>query len=138
MLDNELNTGREQMKTDPDLHSSHASTNQNNRERHLVIKPEPVDGRWSVRGLSKNVWDIMGRDPYNGDIYAFITKSRKAVHLLTEIDANGSMADLKLQYKNPIDWPDKKTDRKDEVVALTSKKKTDFLTQRCGIDYLFS
>jgi hypothetical protein len=80
----------------------------------------------------------MGRDPHSGDIYAFITKSRKTVHLLTETDDDGSMADMKVQNRDQIDcWPDKKTDRKNEVVILAEKEKTDFLELLC-ITYLVS
>jgi hypothetical protein len=126
---NKLDNGNHQLptslNTDHDLPSSRSSTN--DREYSLIIKPEAVDGRWSVPGLSKNVAFVMDRDPYNGDVYIFITKSRKTAHLLTEIQP-GFMADLKVQSTELIKhWPDKKTDRKNEVVVLTGKEKTDFL-----------
>jgi hypothetical protein len=121
---NKLDNGNHQLPTSP---SSRSSTDQSSRKRSLIIKPEAVDGRWSVPGLSKNVSDIMGRDPHNGDVYAFITRSRKTAHLLTETQP-GCMADLKVQSTDQIEhWPDKKTGRKNEVVVLTDKEKTDFL-----------
>jgi hypothetical protein len=124
MLDN----GNHQLPTSPnDLPSSGSSTNQNNRKRSLIVKPEPVDGRWSVPGLSKNVSNIMGRDPHSGDVYAFITRSRKTAHLLTEIKP-GCMVDMKVQSTDLIEhWPDKKTNNKSEVIVKIDKEKTDFL-----------
>jgi hypothetical protein len=139
MTDNDFNFNENYQVPDfHDANSSHSSTSQNNRKRSLIIKPEPVDGRWSVKRLSKNVVVVMGRDPHNGGIYAFITKSRKTVHLLNETDDDGSMADMKVQKRDRIDyWPDEKTDRKDEVVILAEKEKTDFLKLLC-ITYLVS
>jgi hypothetical protein len=81
----------------------------------------------------------MGRDPHNGDVYAFITKSRDTVHLLTKTDQDGSMADLKLQSTHEIDyWPEKKTDKKDEVVVATGEERTNFLMQLCFLAYIIN
>jgi hypothetical protein len=109
------------------------------RECNLIIKPESVDGRWSVPGLSKNVSVIMDRDPNNGDIYAFINKGRNTVRLLANINQDGSMVDVKLQYPNQIEyWPDKKTDKKDEVVVSTGQERNNFLMQLYFFENIFN
>ena len=102
---------------------------QNNGESALIIQPKPVDARWSVQGLSKNVAVVMDRDPSDGNMYAFINKWF-TIMLIMQFTEKGPSV-LKRKFEEEIDWPSLSSGTKDTTITLKGEEKNKFL-QKTG------
>jgi hypothetical protein len=99
-----------------------------NTEPSLVVQTKPIDARWSVDGLTKNVTAIMGRDPGDGNVYAFINKWM-TIMLIMQYTQKGPSV-LKRKFKEKADWPTLIPNAKDTTLTLKGVEKNKFLENK--------
>ncbi|GHU24482.1 hypothetical protein FACS1894172_17680 [Spirochaetia bacterium] len=98
------------------------------KEPSLTVQTKPVDARWSIQGLSKNVTTVMDKNPSDGNIYAFINKWFTIV-LLLQYTEKGPVV-LKKKLDDKTEWPSSTPLSKDTTITLNGLDKNKFLEDK--------
>jgi len=100
----------------------------------LPVQPQRVflavgstDMRKSINGLSIMVEQLMGHNPFTGDLFAFCNRRRNMIKILYW-DRNGFCVWLKRLEEHRFTWPR----TRDEVVSIGAKELEWLLA---GLDY---
>ena len=65
---------------------------------HYIFYQKPIKMNLGIQGLMGIINNELGRDPRNGDVYIFVSRSRKLIKLLHFDKRNLSLKELSVQY----------------------------------------
>jgi transposase len=93
----------------------------------IFIAVGSTDMRKSINGLSIMVEQIMGQDPFTGDLFVFCNRRRNMIKILYW-DCNGFCVWLKRLEEHRFTWPR----TREEIITIGSKELEWLLA---GFDY---
>ncbi len=70
----------------------------------IYIKPGATDMRKQINGLSIQVQEVMGKDPFSGSLFMFCNKPRKLIKVIYW-DRNGFCLWTKRLEEDKFPWP---------------------------------
>jgi hypothetical protein len=98
----------------------------------LIIQQQPVDPHCGLPSLSKQVVFVMGKDPADGNLYAFADRRRKTIQVLQNNPESGGPCLLKKKLGKAAEWPRFTAENKNSPVVLKGTAKDKFL-QKIGL-----
>ncbi len=74
------------------------------KNQNVFLCYNPVDFRKNINGLAGIVQGSFGQDPFNGELFVFINKSKNAVKVL-QWDTDGFVLYHKRRERGKFFWP---------------------------------